>query len=298
MNQEQRFEYLESLRQGNRPSLAAREIDVHFREILELRHVDDTFIAAEQEAMEEAGELVDDAHFQAAISGNVAAILSWQEKRKKVEPPPDPESDAKPRPWVTKSEERLPLEDPNALWARQKGESRRAYEWFIRYRDMGAERGKSALARQLQKSVSHVWTVSKKWNWDARADAWDDERDRVNRLQQLLDVRAMSRRHTDLAVAFQEQIVSRLHSLDVSDIRASDLPKWLDVATKIERTARGEPETIKVVGHRGGALEVEAEVTHHPPDDRGMDIIVQILQDAGALSTNGRKEIEQDAVAQ
>ena len=58
-------------------------------------------------------------------------------------------------------------------WERQPGESGPAFEAFAAYRDMGEKRTISAVARQLNKSgtLCHRWKL--KYDWRARADAYD-----------------------------------------------------------------------------------------------------------------------------
>jgi len=66
-------------------------------------------------------------------------------------------------------------------WKRQKGEGSKAYEAFLRYRDLGPGRSvaKAVGARQAAKEGKaryfHWWRRwAAKWHWRERAQAWDD----------------------------------------------------------------------------------------------------------------------------
>ena len=65
------------------------------------------------------------------------------------------------------------------LWERQDGESGKAYEAFGVYRDMGATRTVSAVARQLRKSRALIDRWKRQWHWAERARAYDRELERA-----------------------------------------------------------------------------------------------------------------------
>ena len=50
----------------------------------------------------------------------------------------------------------MPNRTRDDLWERQKGESAQAYEAFVLYRDLGAERSHVKVAQQLGKSLSLI----------------------------------------------------------------------------------------------------------------------------------------------
>jgi len=66
-------------------------------------------------------------------------------------------------------------------WKRQKGEGSKAYEAFLRYRDLGTGRsvrkavGVQAVCKEGRRSYTHWWHKwSRRWHWRERAQAWDD----------------------------------------------------------------------------------------------------------------------------
>ena len=80
------------------------------------------------------------------------------------------------------------------LWERQNDESGKAYEAFGVYRDMGAARTVSAVARQLRKSRALIDRWKRQWNWEERARAYDRELERAAYEEAVKAMREMSRR--------------------------------------------------------------------------------------------------------
>lgn len=132
------------------------------------------------------------------------------------------------------------------LWERQKGESSKAYAAFCVYRDLGPDRSIEKARQTMPKTRPKSWLVcwSTKYNWVARAAAYDDYLDRKKRLEREKAIMDMMERHARLAVAFQQRIAQRLQEVDPAELSPSDMAKWLDTATKLERLSRGEPTEI------------------------------------------------------
>lgn len=93
-----------------------------------------------------------------------------------------------------------------------------------------------------------------KYRWYERAQAYDDYIERKKREEKEKAILDMSERHAKLAMAFQPRIAQRLQQMDPAELSPSDMAKWLDVATKLERLSRGEPIEI-------GKQEVQGQVT-------------------------------------
>lgn len=132
------------------------------------------------------------------------------------------------------------------LWERQPGESSKAYAAFCVYRDLGPERSLEKARKNLGKTrvrrCLEEWSA--KYNWVVRAQAYDDYIERKKREEKERAILEMAERHAKIAVAFQQKVVERLRGLDPDQLSPSDLAKWLDVATKLERMSRGEPTEI------------------------------------------------------
>ena len=64
----------------------------------------------------------------------------------------------------------------------------------------------------------------------------------------------MAERHVKVAKAFLLIIAQALQQIDPAQLSPSDMAKWLEVATKLERLSRGVPTEI-------GKQEVQGQVT-------------------------------------
>jgi hypothetical protein len=142
-------------------------------------------------------------------------------------------------------------------WGRQPGESALAYGQFAMYRDMGRTRTLAQAAELLTRSHPYLRAVAAAGHWADRAAAWDREQDRVYAEQLVQRRRDMAERHARIATGFLAKVVTRLTTLDPSELSAADLVRMTDLAAKLERAAYGEPtSTVAVVGPTGQPLEV------------------------------------------
>jgi hypothetical protein len=54
----------------------------------------------------------------------------------------------------------------------------------------------------------------------------------------------MGERHANIVAVMTGRIADRLRHLDPDSIPLGALPHWLDIAVRVERLARGEPDSI------------------------------------------------------
>ncbi len=153
-------------------------------------------------------------------------------------------------------------------WERQQEETSKAYEAFCIYRDMGPDRSMRATAEKLGKSQGLMEGWSAKNNWVNRAALWDDEQERKEReiaqKEQAKEIKAMRKRHADLANAMLIKSAKALARIPDDEIRAQDISRMVDVASKLERISRGD--VGDVVEERDGG-KAESPVTFYLPDN-------------------------------
>jgi hypothetical protein len=144
------------------------------------------------------------------------------------------------------------LTDPP--WNRQKGESAKAYRGFAIYRDLDPlersfERASKIYGcRRLQFSE---W--AKRYRWAERIDRWDQHCERLAVSAQEDSIKEMNERHASLAVETLKRVLQRIvgddevgvQAINPSHLSASDCARLSEVATRIERMARGS-ETERV----------------------------------------------------
>jgi hypothetical protein len=149
-------------------------------------------------------------------------------------------------------------------WDRQPGESAKAYLAFCRYRDLGPTRcldqasrayhqqqqrgdadgvavavGGHAGRKSRASGIIRAW--AERWQWRARAAAWDQELEHVKRREQVAAVQEMGERHAKESMLLQNKAVERLRQLHPEELKPRDVLSFLIEAAKLERLARGEP---------------------------------------------------------
>lgn len=125
-------------------------------------------------------------------------------------------------------------------WERQEGESDKAYEAFTTYRDMGASRSVAKVGKKLGKTTTHLEEWCSKFSWVDRAKAWENEQDRILRLQQIEEIRDMRKRHADLAVKMLEKALEGLRLLTPDELNAVSIGRIVEVASRLEQKSRGD----------------------------------------------------------
>ena len=116
-------------------------------------------------------------------------------------------------------------------WERQPGESGPAFEAFAAYRDMGEKRTISAVARQLNKSgtLCHRWKL--KYDWRARADAYDASIAEEARKQAVSERKKMQDRHIKMSLQLQRKAMEALEKIKPEEMTPKDVKEFLRLAT-------------------------------------------------------------------
>lgn len=165
------------------------------------------------------------------------------------------------------------------LWEKQKGESRQAFEAFAIYRDMGLARSYTAVAKELQKSLTLMRRWADRWYWERRVDAYDAHVDEQMRKKHEAELIAMRERQYSLAKAMSNRVAESLQEMIKSKatLGISDIPRWLETAVRIERLVMGE------VTERAEVVESDAKQRLAAAIDR----IASRSQGDGVAGTDG-----------
>ena len=153
-------------------------------------------------------------------------------------------------------------------WERQENETPKQFEAFVIYRDMGEERSLQNVANQLAKSRQLLTRWSSANNWVERSRAWDNEQDRLLRIEQIKDIKKMRERHAKIAEAGLLKAAQALKNMNPEDFKPSDIPRFLETCSKLERISRGA--TSEVIEERQGEA-VNAVQIYVPDNNRGRD---------------------------
>lgn len=160
------------------------------------------------------------------------------------------------------------------LWEKQPSESAQAFQAFCLYRDAGTDRSYVKVSEEVGKSNTLICRWGKIWHWVARASAWDAEVDRQARDAAIKAVRKMNEKHANVASGMISIVTAQLnkviqdlaklqagHSAEEYPLTPMEAARWIEVAAKVERIARGEPSE-KVVADVKGQVKHEHEHKH------------------------------------
>jgi hypothetical protein len=142
-----------------------------------------------------------------------------------------------------------------ASYERQDDETKKAFEAFVEYRNMGLDRSLREVAKKLDKSLTLIGRWSSANNWVERAGEYDKEMDRKALIEDEKKRREMVKRHANASVLFQQKVVERLRTIKPEELTPSELIRWFETSVKIERLSRGESTDIAEVNHSGEVNE-------------------------------------------
>lgn len=159
-------------------------------------------------------------------------------------------------------------------WERQPRETPKAFAAFTEYRDMTpSERSCAKVAEAVGKSKSLIEQWCTKYGWVERVAEWDNEQDRIEReiaqKEQVKAIKKMRERHIDIACRMLDKAAETLSELDTEDIKASDIPRIVDIATKLERISRGD--VGEVIEERHGEAVAPTVQFYLPDNGRDRD---------------------------
>lgn len=179
------------------------------------------------------------------------------------------------------------LEMPGEVWEQQIDENADQFLKFCAYRDMVYEipseidkkkgklprivltskRSLRKLADQLNlTNKKQLETLSTKFNWVSRCEAYDTYMERLNRRRNEDAIIQMREIHADVARQLITKSTKRLLSLPDEDISATDLIRMFESGVKIERLSRGEATSnAKITGE--ATITHEGTVGHKPAFD-------------------------------
>lgn len=155
------------------------------------------------------------------------------------------------------------------LWERQPGETTRAFEAFVIYRDLGAGRSHRKTGQQLGKNLTTIGEWSVKYDWMKRVAAWDAEQDRIARNEMLAEMTATRKKQRRQAQRMQEKGMELLESISLGDAKLSEIVSLLKAGMEQERIAIGD--VGEVIEERSGNDPVSPVQIYIPDNNRGRD---------------------------
>lgn len=153
-------------------------------------------------------------------------------------------------------------------WEMQDGETAKQFEAFVVYRDM-EERSIRQVGKILSKSDTLIARWSGKNNWVERVAAWDNEKDRIARQEQIKEIRKMRERHAKGSVAMFAKALEGLKNLKPEELTAQDVVRMFSESVKAERISRGD--TSEVIEQRDGGEAIPSVQIYIPDNSRDND---------------------------
>src|SRR5450759_3550985 len=163
------------------------------------------------------------------------------------------------------------LQDLQNPWDRQPQESHKAFAAFTIYRDLDSDRTYQEVAQMLHCSGANVRRWAAKWNWYSRACDWDNYQDQKAQEAQIRERMRMAERQAHTGMVMQSIASAEMdrlrRSLESSEpgkqckLSASEIARFMEIGSKIERSARGEPgaDSVATIDVIFGNFEDEDE---------------------------------------
>lgn len=127
-------------------------------------------------------------------------------------------------------------------WERREKESPKAYEAFCVYKDLGRGRSLSEVSEKLRKSYALIRRWAKAYEWQKRADAWDNSiSDKV--IEKVSDSYAqMLELQINIGRMMQAKGTKAIQNMNFSEVTIKSLPAitaLINSGVNLERTSRG-----------------------------------------------------------
>lgn len=152
--------------------------------------------------------------------------------------------------------------DDTSAWERQHGEPTKGHGAFRIYRDLPAhQRSLETVADQVGTSYRTVRRWAERWDWRARAEAWDDACHQVEDRERLEAIRSMHSTHRRAGQAAIVKALQALQHVDPGAMPVGSIARLLELGAKLERST-----LIVSVEELQGLEAEEAEEAEDPWD--------------------------------
>ncbi len=156
-------------------------------------------------------------------------------------------------------------------WEMQPGETPKAFEAFVLYRDMpacGEKRSMNVVAKKLEKSGTVIHRWSSKYKWTERVKEYDRflDRDDLDRRKKL--IQETIERQLKISYSLERKALEALKLLNPSDMKAKEILDTLKLAMEIQSKILVEPQ------ENGEDVEDRPEIVIYAPDNglgKGLD---------------------------
>ena len=130
-----------------------------------------------------------------------------------------------------------------APWERQPGETEKAYEAFLIFKNLGPGRTVKEVSEKLRKSYDLFRRWKKRYDWDSRVEAYDRENERKEQIATQQARKKMIERHIKIGTSLQGKALQALETISPEEMKPQDIERFLQFGTKLESENRAKQET-------------------------------------------------------
>ena len=138
-------------------------------------------------------------------------------------------------------------------WERQPGETEKAYEAFLIYKNLGPGRTVTEVAKELTKSRQLLARWSSQYRWKDRASEYDRENERKEQIATQKARKEMIKRHIQIGTTLQGKAIQALKNISLDEMKPQDIERFLQFGTKLESENRAKQETKQTRQGRSAA---------------------------------------------
>lgn len=146
-----------------------------------------------------------------------------------------------------------------APWERQPGETEKAYEAFLIFKNLGPGRTFKAVSDRLQKSYTLIRRWKERGNWESRAAEYDRENERKEQIATQKARKKMIERHIKIGTSLQGKALQALEAISPEEMKPQDIERFLQFGTKLESESRAKQAT-KQAGEGQSAAQMLAAI--------------------------------------
>lgn len=145
-------------------------------------------------------------------------------------------------------------------WERQPGETEKAYEAFLVYKNLGPGRSIKKVSDRLQKTYALIYRWNMRYKWKTRVEAFDRESERVEQERIQKERAEMIKRHIKIGLAAQGKALKALDRMDPESLTPGNIREFLRFGVMLEKETRAVEERKREAGQGQDAAQMLAAI--------------------------------------
>lgn len=145
-------------------------------------------------------------------------------------------------------------------WERQPGETEKAYEAFLVYKNLGPGRSIKKVSDRLHKTYALIYRWNMRYGWKTRVEAFDRENERVEQERIQKERAEMIKRHIKIGLAAQGKALKALDRMDPESLTPGNVREFLRFGVMLEKETRAVEERKQEAGQGQDAAQMLAAI--------------------------------------